>query len=117
MSEINNDYEKNDNIEESNNTEIISEEITQSEYYYIPPYYTAGSSNNKASSNNKKKGVGKIIAGASMFCLVIILALIIAFTAFMVIGRIISGVHWITDIIGGALFSAGLVMMFYCICK
>ena len=40
-----------------------------------------------------------------------------AFIVFMVIGRLISGVHWITDIIGGALFSAGLVMMFYCICN
>lgn len=38
--------------------------------------------------------------------------LIIAFTAFMVIGRIISGVHWISDIIGGALFSAGAVLIY-----
>ena len=38
---------------------------------------------------------------------------IIAFTAFMVIGRLVSGVHWITDIIGGALLSAGLVMIYY----
>lgn len=37
---------------------------------------------------------------------------IMAFTAFMVIGRILSGVHWITDIIGGALVSAGLVMLY-----
>ena len=37
---------------------------------------------------------------------------IVAFTAFMVIGRLVSGVHWITDIIGGALLSAGLVMMY-----
>ena len=37
----------------------------------------------------------------------------IAFTVFMVLGRMISGVHWITDIIGGALISAGLVMMYY----
>jgi undecaprenyl-diphosphatase len=37
---------------------------------------------------------------------------IVTFTTFMVLGRLISGVHWITDIIGGALFSAGLVMTY-----
>lgn len=39
-------------------------------------------------------------------------AAIVAFTAFMVIGRLLSGVHWLTDIIGGALLSAGLVMLY-----
>ena len=40
---------------------------------------------------------------------------IIAFTAFMVIGRLVSGVHWITDIIGGALLSTAIVLMYYSI--
>ena len=42
---------------------------------------------------------------------------IVAFTAFMVIGRLVSGVHWITDIIGGALFSAGVVTTYFSICN
>lgn len=37
---------------------------------------------------------------------------ILVFTAFMVLGRILSGVHWITDIIGGGLLSGGLVMLY-----
>ena len=37
---------------------------------------------------------------------------IYAFTAFMVIARLISGVHWLTDIVGGILASAGLVMIY-----
>ena len=40
---------------------------------------------------------------------------IIAFTAFMVMGRLISGVHWITDIIGGLLFIAGIDLIYYSI--
>ncbi len=34
------------------------------------------------------------------------------FMTFMVVGRIIAGVHWITDIIGGAIFSAGIVLLY-----
>lgn len=46
-----------------------------------------------------------------------VVAACLAFGAFMVVGRIISGVHWITDIIGGAIFSAGVVLLYYSVCK
>ena len=42
-------------------------------------------------------------------CLFIFL---MAFTVFMVVSRLLSGVHWFTDIIGGILLSAGLVTMY-----
>ena len=43
----------------------------------------------------------------------IVAVAIITFIAFMVIGRLFCGVHWFTDIVGGALLSAGLVMMYH----
>ena len=43
--------------------------------------------------------------------------IITAFIVFMVVGRLISGVHWLSDIIGGALLSAGLVTMYYSVCR
>lgn len=39
-----------------------------------------------------------------------------AFGAFMVVARLLSGVHWLTDIIGGLLLSAGLVALYCALC-
>ncbi len=36
----------------------------------------------------------------------------VLFSAFMVIGRLVAGVHWLTDIIGAVLLSAGLYMLY-----
>lgn len=38
------------------------------------------------------------------------------FGAFMVVARLLSGVHWLTDVIGGVLLSAGLVMLYHAGC-
>lgn len=43
----------------------------------------------------------------------LVAVLITAFTVFMVVGRLISGVHWLSDIIGGVLFSLGLVLLYH----
>lgn len=42
---------------------------------------------------------------------------IAAFTVFMVIGRLVSGVHWLSDIVGGMLVSAGMVMIYHALCN
>lgn len=46
------------------------------------------------------------------FLFKIITAVISAFIMFMVIGRLLSGVHWFSDIIGGILLSTGLVALY-----
>lgn len=43
---------------------------------------------------------------------IVVVGVCVAFVAFMVIGRLISGVHWISDIIGGALFSSFAVVTY-----
>ena len=43
----------------------------------------------------------------------VIKALVICFSVFMVLGRLVSGVHWLTDIIGSIMLSIGL----FCIYK
>ena len=41
---------------------------------------------------------------------------VIAFSVFMVIGRLIAGVHWATDIVGAVLLSMGLFFLYqYCV--
>ena len=42
----------------------------------------------------------------------LVLWLLGAFTVFMVLARLVSGVHWLTDIIGGVLLSAALVLLY-----
>ena len=46
----------------------------------------------------------------------IVTVITILFCVFMVVGRLISGVHWVTDIIGSVLLSAGLFYAYKSAC-
>lgn len=39
------------------------------------------------------------------------------FSLLMVVGRAVSGVHWLSDIVGGILLSAGLVQLYRGVCR
>ena len=54
-------------------------------------------------NNRFKRRITKLAFGIAFSSLAI----------FMVIGRILSGVHWASDIIGGILLSLGLIMMYF----
>lgn len=40
-----------------------------------------------------------------------------AFTIFMLVARLMSGVHWASDIIGGILLSSGYMMLYRSLCR
>ena len=43
----------------------------------------------------------------------VLMWLSIAYSAFLVIGRIISGVHWFTDILGAVIVSTALILFYF----
>ena len=53
---------------------------------------------------DRRSGNPKVRTAAAVFA--------VAFSAFMVIGRLIAGVHWATDILGSVLLSAGLFLLY-----
>lgn len=57
-----------------------------------------------------KKYLNNVFYNITTFITVLLLTLVF-------VGRIVSGVHWISDIIGGVIISATLLMYFYTILK
>lgn len=41
--------------------------------------------------------------------------LTVAYMAFLVVGRVVSGMHWLTDLIGGGILSVALVSLYYAV--
>jgi undecaprenyl-diphosphatase len=52
----------------------------------------------------------------SKCCIKLIYVITMLFSMFMVIGRLVSGVHWLTDIIGSILLSVGLFYTYKSVC-
>lgn len=48
---------------------------------------------------------------------IIVNTISVVFTILIVVGRVLSGVHWFTDILGGILLSASLVVLYYSVDK
>lgn len=46
----------------------------------------------------------------------ILQTIIVLFMLFMVIGRLLAGVHWLTDIVGGILLAGSMVLLYDAIC-
>lgn len=55
--------------------------------------------------HNRLKGKRKLLIAIDVFC--------VAFTATMETGRLLSGIHWASDIIAGLLISFALVALYY----
>ncbi len=53
---------------------------------------------------NRRAKSGAVRMGATVFS--------VLFSAFMAIGRLVSGVHWLTDILGAVWLSAGLCLLY-----
>lgn len=57
----------------------------------------------------RKRIKGRLGAVLSVICAVL--------TVFMIVGRIISGVHWFTDILGGILYSCFFISVYKLLCE